>query len=119
MHTPQERAHGLLALVREHADASESQRHLSSKVAEAFAREGLFRIATPVDYFGSEHDPITQMETIETIAYGDGSAAWNLMIGIETFGLIAPGFVHCRDLLKDETIIMCSSTASAGRADKV
>ena len=41
------------------------------------------------------------------------------MIGIETFGLIAPGFIHCRELIEDQSVIMCSSTASAGRAEKV
>lgn len=119
MGTPQERAKGLLGLVRQHADASEDQRHLMGEVAQAFAQEGLFRIAAPVDFFGSEQDPITQIETIETVAYADGSAAWNLMIGIETFGLIAPGFEQCRELIEDLSVIMCSSTASAGRADKV
>ena len=119
MGTPQERAKSLLGLVREHADASEIQRHLKSEVANAFAREGLFRIAAPIDFFGSEQDPVTQIETIETIASVDGSAAWNLMIGIETFGLIAPGFTHCRELIEDQSVIMCSSTASAGRAEKV
>jgi len=119
MGTPQERAKGLLGLVREHADESESQRHLKGEVATAFAQEGLFRIAAPVDFFGSEEDPVTQIETIETVASVDGSAAWNLMIGIEAFGLIAPGFIHCRDLIEDQSVIMCSSTASAGRAEKI
>ena len=119
MGTPQERAKGLLGLVREHADESESQRHLKGEVAIAFAQEGLFRIAAPVDFFGSEEDPVTQIETIETVASVDGSAAWNLMIGIEAFGLIAPGFIHCRDLIEDQSVIMCSSTASAGRAEKI
>ena len=50
MGTPQERAKGLLGLVREHADESESQRHLKGEVARAFAQEGLFRIAAPVDF---------------------------------------------------------------------
>ena len=53
MRTPQERAKSLLGLVREHADASETQRYLKSEVASAFAREGLFRIAAPIDFFGS------------------------------------------------------------------
>ena len=119
MGPPQERAKGLLGLVREHADESESQRHLKGEVATAFAQEGLFRIAAPVDFFGSEEDPVTQIETIETVASVDGSAAWNLMIGIETFGLIAPGFIHCRELIEDQSVIMCSSTASSGRAEKV
>ena len=119
MTTPLEKAKGLLRLVREHADESETQRYLKSEVARAFAQKGLFRIAAPLDFFGSEADPVTQIETIETVAYVDGSAAWNLMIGIETFGLIAPGFIHCRELIEDQSVIMCSSTASTGRADKV
>jgi indole-3-acetate monooxygenase len=49
----------------------------------------------------------------------DGSAAWNLMIGIESFSLITPGFSDCKDLVEDPSVIMCSSTAAVGRADKV
>ena len=41
------------------------------------------------------------------------------MIGIETFGLVAPGFLHCKELLADPLMVMCSSTAAVGRADKV
>lgn len=119
MATPQERAIALQPMVRSHADASEAQRHLVAEVAQAFAREGLYRIAAPQDSFGSAADPVTQVETIEAIAYADGSSAWNLMIGIETFGLVAPGFVGCKDLLADPLMVMCSSTAAVGRADKV
>ncbi len=119
MSTPVEKAESLQALVREHADISESQRHLASEVAKAFAAEGLYRIAAPADSFGSEADPLTQVETIEAIAVADGSAAWNLMIGIESFGLIAPGFERCRDLIEDPMVVMCSSTAAVGRADEV
>ena len=60
-----------------------------------------------------------QVETIEAIACADGSAAWNLMIGIENFGLIAPAFVSCRELIEDPSVVMCGSTAAVGRADKV
>jgi alkylation response protein AidB-like acyl-CoA dehydrogenase len=119
MATPVERARNLQGLVREHADESEAQRHLSAPVARAFAESGLYRIAAPRDYFGSEEDPRAQIETIEAIAYADGSAAWNLMIGIESFGLIAPGFTNCRELIEDPTVVLCSSTAAVGRADKV
>jgi alkylation response protein AidB-like acyl-CoA dehydrogenase len=41
------------------------------------------------------------------------------MIGIETFGLVAPAFTHCMDLVADPLVVMCSSTAAVGRADKV
>jgi len=117
--TPIEQARELQDLVRMHADASEAQRHLHVEVAQAFAQSGLYRIAAPKDMFGHEHDPLTQVETIAAIAYADGSAAWNLMIGIEVFGLIAPGFLQCKELIADPMIVMCSSTAAVGRADKV
>lgn len=119
MSTAVERARNLHDLVRAHADESEAQRHLAAEVAREFAAQGLYRIAAPADCFGSEESPQTQIETIETIAYADGSAAWNLMIGIETFGLVAPGFTHCKDLIEDPMVVMCSSTAAVGRADKV
>ena len=101
-----------------HADQSEAQRHLAAEVAEAFAREGLYRIAAPTP-IGSAATPLLQVETIEAIARIDGSAAWNLMIGIESFGLIAPGFDQCSDLIEDPFTVLCSSTAAVGRADKV
>ena len=112
-------ARTLQPLVREYADISESQRHLAPEVARAFAENGLYRIAAPQDAFGSAHDPLTQVHTIEAIAQADGSAAWNIMIGIESFGLIAPAFGTSGHLLKDPLVIMASSTAAVGRADKV
>ncbi len=117
--TPLERARSLEALVRQHADASERQRHLHADVARAFAETGLYRIAAPQDCFGGEADPCTQIATIEVVSGFDGSAGWNLMIGIETFGLIAPAFTACMDLIADPLVIMCGSTAAVGRAHKV
>ncbi len=119
MISPVEKARELQGLVRQYADRNEAQRHLSAEVAQAFAEHGLYRIAAPKDVLGSEMDPLTQVETIEAIAQADGSAAWNLMIGIESFGLVAPGFSHCMELIEDPMVVMCSSTAAVGRADKV
>jgi len=116
---PVARAAALEDIVREHADESERQRHLHADVARAFAESGLYRIAAPRDCYGEEADPATQIETIETISRFDGSSGWNLMIGIETFGLVAPAFTHCMDLIADPLVVMCSSTAAVGRADKV
>jgi alkylation response protein AidB-like acyl-CoA dehydrogenase len=111
-----EKARALQALVRTHADANEAQRHLQAEVAQAFSAAGLYRIAAPEDTFGSEQTPQEQLGVIETIAYADGASAWNLMIGIESFGLIAPGFEQCRDLIEDPNVIIASSTAFVGRA---
>ncbi len=112
-------ARALEDVVRASADTNEAQRHLSADVARAFARDGLYRVAAPRDCGGSEQAPRIQIEVIETIARVDGSAAWNLMIGIESFGLIAPGFSACGDLIADPSAILASSTAAVGRAERV
>ncbi len=41
------------------------------------------------------------------------------MIGIESFSLITPGFGQCKSMVEDPSVILCSSTAAVGRADKV
>ena len=119
MYDPVQEARGLRRLVAEHADRSEAQRHLAGEVASAFAQSGLYRVAAPRDCFGSECDPRTQLAVIETIAQVDASAAWNLMIGIESFGLIAPAFGDCLPMIEDPAVILASSTAAVGKAVKV
>lgn len=118
MTTPLETAASLEPLVRAHADQSERERRLSAPVAEAFAASGLYRIAAPEDLGGLDADPMTQMAVIETVSRFDGSAGWNLMIGIETFALLAPGCVGCRALIEDPMVVLASSTAAVGRAEK-
>ena len=39
------------------------------------------------------------------------------MIGMETFGLVSPSMVTCKDLLSDQKTVMASSTANAGTAE--
>ena len=95
MEDPVTRARSLESLVRNFADEADAECRLPAPVAKAFAENGLYRIAAPRSYSGEEADPLTQIETIEAISYFDGSAGWNLMIGIETFGLVAPGCDAC------------------------
>ena len=115
---PVARARSLTPLIRQHADAAERQRHLSAEVARAMAEAGLYRIAAPRRIGGSDADPMTQIATIEAVANADGSTGWNLMIGIESFGLIAPAFVQCAELLADPLTILCGSTAAICTADE-
>jgi alkylation response protein AidB-like acyl-CoA dehydrogenase len=110
------RAAALLPLIREHADASESQRRLHPAVASAFATSGLYRLGVPTSAGGEGGDPKTQIEVIECASTADGSAGWNLMIGIESFGLIVPGFRDCKDLVADPLEVICGSTAAVGTA---
>ncbi len=118
MKTPLERARDLEQLIRDHADEADRERRLPAVVAQAIAEQGLYRIGAPIDYSGEEADPRTQIETIEALASFDGSAGWNLMIGMENFGLIAPGCDSCKHMIEDPMVIMSSSTAAVGKAEK-
>ena len=110
--SPVQRALGLESLIRDHADEADRESRLSRPVAEALASNGLYRLAAPVAFGGEEADPMTQIQTIETVSQFDGATGWNLMIGIETFGLISGGCESCRHLIDDPAVIMCSSTAA-------
>lgn len=116
MQAPIERITALTPLIREHADESEAARHLHPEVAAAFARSGLYRLAVPESVGGEAADPMTQIAVIEAASHADGSAGWNLMIGIESFGLIVPGFRECMDLVADPLEVICGSTAAVGTA---
>ncbi|MDG1230890.1 MAG: acyl-CoA dehydrogenase family protein [Pseudomonadales bacterium] len=117
--SPVQRAQALEALIRAHAEEADGNRRLAKEVAVAFAENGLYRIGAPRAYSGEESDPMTQIETIETISRFDGSAGWNLMIGVETFGLMASSFGECEYLINDPTVVLCGSTAAVGTAEKV
>ena len=114
--TPVERALALETLIRQNADQGDRECRLPAEVAEALSANGLYRIGAPLAYGGEEASPQTQIETIETISRFDGSVGWNLMIGIENFGLIAPGCGSCKQMLEDPKVILCSSTAAIGTA---
>jgi alkylation response protein AidB-like acyl-CoA dehydrogenase len=75
-------------MMRECADQAERERRLPEPAAQAMARAGLHRVAAPRRVGGAECEPAEQIEIIETIAAADGSAGWNLMIGIEVLGFL-------------------------------
>jgi alkylation response protein AidB-like acyl-CoA dehydrogenase len=116
---PIARAIALQPLVREAADEADRERRLPAHIAVALAKEGLYRISAPRDCHGAEADPATQIKTIEAISYADGAAGWNLMIGIESFGLLSLGFPLGRELFADPLAILSSSTAAFGKAETV
>jgi indole-3-acetate monooxygenase len=113
------RARSLQPLIRDAATDAEAQRRLPQHVAKAMAQAGLYRIAAPAVYQGSDTSPRTQIEVIEAVAEADGAAGWNLMIGIEAIGLMALTFPGGVDLFADPLSILASSTAAIGEAEKV
>ncbi len=110
-------ARALQPLVREAADEAERERRLPARVAEAMAKAGLYRVGAPRAFGGGAQDPATQIRVIEAISEADGSAGWNLMIGIESFGLTSIGFPRGATLFADPETILAGSTAAVGRAE--
>ena len=77
------------------------------------ASAGLMRIAAPRAYQGSYSAPRSQVEAIELVSEADGAAGWNLMIGVESFGLMALTFEAGSELFRrsrhDHLQLDCSS----------
>ena len=74
------RAKRVGALARKHARESEELGKLAAPVVEALHSEGLLGMWTPRALRGGlELDPVTSLEVIENVSYGDPSAGWVLM----------------------------------------
>lgn len=105
--------------MREAAAEADRERRLPERVAVAMARAGLYRVAAPATIGGSEQSPAEQIRVIETISSGDGSAGWNLMIGIESFSLLGMAFAKRAECFADIDVIACSATSHTGVAEIV
>jgi alkylation response protein AidB-like acyl-CoA dehydrogenase len=74
-----ERARGLQSLVDEQAAASEELGQLTKDIDDALHETGLYGIWVPKSLGGLELDPISSLEVIEAVSYGQPSAGWVLM----------------------------------------
>ncbi len=108
-------------LIREHADEAEHNARLSQEVAETMARARLYRVAAPRSIGGGETHPFTQIGVIEAVARADGSAGWNLMIGIETTGMLGAALPHerAKALYGDPMLIIAGALNPLGVAETV
>lgn len=104
--------------VRAQAADAEAQRHLDGDLARAIAAAGLHRLTAPRAVGGAEAHPFTQMLAIEALARLDGSAGWNLMIGLETLGILAAALAPsvAVELLTDPHLIIAGALNPLGRA---
>ncbi len=112
-----QRAAELEALVTEHAAGNEERRHLHADVATAMARAGLYRLAVPQHLGGQALPPSGQVRVLEKISEFDGATGWNLMIGVESFGLLASTFPGHAGLFDDPLLIPCGATSAVGSAE--
>lgn len=74
--------------LRLRSDEIERARRLPQDLAASFAQAGYYAALVPRAYGGLEIDPLRYSELIRTLAEGDASAAWCVMIG-STTGLSA------------------------------
>lgn len=109
------RAQALQSLARDAAPEGDRDRRLAPRVAQAMAEAGLYRLAVPAGLGGIGADPATQIEVIEAISIGDGAAGWNLMIGLETSGLVSLSPSIVAELYENSNAILCGSTAAMGQ----
>ena len=75
------------AIADEHAEAGDRQGFLAEPVVDALHREGLLGMWTPsVVRGGSELDPISALQVLERVSYGDPSAGWVMMAAALAIG---------------------------------
>jgi len=108
----------LKPIIEAHADEAERQRHLSNEVARSMALAGLYRVAVPRSLGGAEAHPVTQIRTIEAVSEIHGSTGWNLMIGIETMGILGGTFTRSvtEKLYADPELVIAGTLNPLGKA---
>ncbi len=82
-----ERAKRVGELANEHADYGDQHGLLAEPVVAALHREGLFGMWVPRSVRGgAELDPVSSLQVIENLAYGDPSVGWVLMAAALAIG---------------------------------
>ncbi|MBW4718019.1 acyl-CoA dehydrogenase family protein [Saccharothrix obliqua] len=82
------RAREIAPLLRERSADIEAARRLPADVVALLRDAGVFRTGFGRDWGGPEMTSAQQTEVVEAVAYGDASAGWCAMIGMDT-GLYA------------------------------
>ncbi len=107
----------LCALAQSHADEAERLRRLPDETVRALRDAGVFRLCVARELGGLEAPVADTLETIEKIAWADGSTGWCAMIGA-TSGLVS-GYLpraEARLIYGDRASITGGVFAPHGRA---
>jgi alkylation response protein AidB-like acyl-CoA dehydrogenase len=111
------RTNELAVRAAELAAAAEEQRRMPPPMVEALREAGLFRMLVPDALGGGEAPPAELIDAVETIAEGDGSAAWCLAV-VATSGLLAAYLPEgaAREIFGDPDDMACGVFAPRGKA---
>ncbi len=103
--------------LRARAEAVEEARRLPDDLSTRLATEGFYRMYAPVAYGGLETPPAIAMETVETLATGDGAPAWVTFIAItSTTALSILPEATCRKVFSHPETTMAGVFAPRGKA---
>jgi alkylation response protein AidB-like acyl-CoA dehydrogenase len=80
------RAKEVGSIAAAHADWGDEHGLLAQPVVDALHDEGLYGMWVPRSLGGSELDPVSSLQVIENVAYGDPSAGWVLMAAALAIG---------------------------------
>ena len=116
-----QRIDAIAPVIAANADTAERDARLPEIVARTMARAGLYRLSAPAAAGGGEAHPFTQILTIEKVSAIDGAAGWNLMIGMETLGILSGGLTReqATHLLASPEVIISGALNPKGFAEAV
>src|SRR6266550_5817464 len=111
---------GLAAQIRAASDEIERGRRLPPGIAMAMKDAGVFGMAMPRIWGGSELDPLTQFRVIEALAMAEGSVGWCAMIGCD--GGYISAFLDqdvARTMYADPRVATGAAATTSGKAIRV
>lgn len=114
------RAKAIAPRLRERSEEIERERRLPSDVVEMLRGTGVFRMGFSRELRGPELSSMDQTEVIEVLAYGDASAGWCAMIGMDT-GLYAAFLERsvAKEMFPSLDMITAGLLFPTGRAERV
>jgi indole-3-acetate monooxygenase len=114
------RARALAPHLRERSEEIERERRLPADVVELLRRTGVFRMGFSRRWGGPELTSMEQVEVVEALAYGDPSAGWCGMIGMDT-GLYASFLDEAvaREMFTSLDMVTAGLLFPTGRAERV
>jgi alkylation response protein AidB-like acyl-CoA dehydrogenase len=114
------RARAVAPQLRARSEEIEQNRRLPADVVELLRGTGVFRMGFSRRWGGPELSSVQQTEVVEALAYGDASAGWCAMIGMDT-GLYASFLdeVDVKEMFPSLDMITAGLLFPVGRAEIV
>jgi alkylation response protein AidB-like acyl-CoA dehydrogenase len=110
----------LVPAIRARREEIENARRLPADLVEDIRRTGVLALQAPRALGGAEAEPLDILDAIETVARGDGSTGWCVMLAVA--GLGATGMLPeagAKEILRDVNVPTAGVFAPTGTAVRV